>query len=135
MIRTTALASAALLALAACAPDPLGRDRFVTSEVQTVLYGAPGEPFEVRFKAGNGAGDYWCAAGRFATFLGMSPSTRIYRVSPSPRPQGEGVSFSFTRPPGGAQPTGLATLGGSDSLSSSSARHQCDIIRLQRQRF
>lgn len=131
MIRPALILSAAA-ALAACAPDPLGRDTFVTKETQTVLYAGPDEPFEVRFKAGNGPGDYWCAAGRYTSFVGRPPSTRIYRISPSPRPQGEGVTFSFVRPPGGGQPTGLVTVGSADSLSSSAARQQCDLLRLQR---
>ena len=131
MIRS-ALFLSGIVVLSACAPDPLGRETFVTRETQTVLYLGQADPFEVRFKAGNGPSDYWCAAGRYAAFASVSPTTRIYRLSPSPRPQGEGVTFSFTRPAGGGQATGLVTVGGSDSLSASAARQQCDVLRSQR---
>ena len=123
------------LAVAACAPDPLGRERFVTREGQVVLHTGPAEPFEVAFKAGNGTPDYWCAAGRFAQQSRLSPGAPIYRVSPPPRRQGEGIRFSFTRPPGGGQPSGLVRIGPSEALSSSAARHQCEIIELQRMDF
>jgi len=125
-----ALALTALAVVGACAPDPQGRSTYVTREGAQVLHKGVGEPFEVRFKAGYSAADYWCAAGRFADYERLSTSTRIYRLTPTPRPQGSSVTFTFSPPSGGAQPTGVASLGGaSDSLSALGARDQCTIVR------
>ena len=131
MGRYALLLSGAVL-LAACAADPRTRETFLTPEGQTVLHNGAGQPFEVRFRAGNGAGDYWCAAGRFAFSEGLSPATRIFRLTPVPRPQGAGIAFAFAfafaPPPGGAQPTGLLVLGREDGLSASFARQQCGVL-------
>lgn len=136
MFRPAALV-ASLLALSACVTsDPDGRQTFITRESAVVLYTNVNEPFEVRFKAGYGAPDFWCAAGRFADQQRLPLSTRIYRLTPTPRPQGSGMVFTFVPPPGGGQPTGLATIGSvSDSLSASSARDQCRTVRLRLQNF
>jgi hypothetical protein len=136
-MRGLALASAALLTLAACVTsDPSGRQTFITRESAVVLYTNVNEPFEVKFKAGYGAPDFWCAAGRFADQQRLPLSTRIYRLTPTPRPQGSGMVFTFVPPPGGAQPTGLATIGGpGDSVSAVGARDQCRIVQLRVQNF
>jgi len=124
------------VAVSACATDPQGRSTFVTRENAQVLHNGVAEPFEVRFRAGWGAPDYWCAAGRFADNQRLPLSTRIYRLTPTPRPQGTGMVFSFSPPPGGGQPTGLATISGDpNSLSASSARDQCRTVRLRSQQF
>ncbi len=130
------LSITALIVLAGCVTDPQGRQTFVTRERATVLYTTVNEPFEVRFQAGWAAPDFWCAAGRYADFQRMPTATRIYRLTPTPRPQGSGMTFSFAPPPGGGQPTGLATIGGSsDSLSAVGARDQCRTVRLRNDSF
>lgn len=136
MFRPAALV-ASLLALSACVTsDPSGRQTFITRESAVVLYTNVNEPFEVRFKAGYGAPDFWCAAGRFADQQRLPLTTRIYRLTPTPRPQGAGMVFTFVPPAGGGQPTGLATIGSaSDSLSAASARDQCRTVRLRTENF
>ena len=131
MIRSL-IAVSALALTASCVADPQGRQTFVTSESATVLHKGISEPFEVMLKAGYGAPDFWCAAGRFGVFQGLPIGSRIYRLTPTPRPQGSGMVFTFTPPPGGGQPTGLARIGGSsDSLSVTAAREQCRLVRLR----
>jgi hypothetical protein len=135
MIRSL-IAASAVVFLASCATDPLGRQTFVTTESATVLHNGATEPFEVQLRAGYGAPEFWCAAGRFASSQNMSLGSRIYRLTPTPRPQGSGMVFTFIPPAGGGQPTGLATIGGAgDSLSGSTARDQCRIVRLRKQNF
>jgi hypothetical protein len=124
---------ASLLALSACVTsDSSGRQTFVTRESAVVLYTNVNEPFEVKFKAGYGAPDFWCAAGRFADQQRLPVSQRIYRLTPSPRPQGAGMTFSFSAPPGGGQPTGLNRISSDpNSLSASDARDQCRIVQVR----
>jgi len=63
--------------------------------------------------------DYWCAAGRFVTLqLGLSDRTRVYRLSPPPRKQGQGISFTLDASRS-AGTTGLSTLGGPQDGSMS----------------
>jgi hypothetical protein len=130
MFRPTSLALA-FLALSACVTStPTGAKTYVTRESATVIYTSANEPFTVKFKAGYGAPDFWCAAGRFANQQRLPISQPIYRLSPSPRPQGAPVQFSFVRPPGGGQPTGLNRISSTpDSLSASAARDQCRIVQ------
>ena len=136
-MRRLFLSFSALLALAACdATDASGRQTFVTRESAVVLHNGVSEPFEVRFKAGFGAPDFWCAAGRFAENQRLQGGTRIYRLTPTPRPQGSGMVFTFSPPPGGAQPTGLNRISSNpDSLSTFEARDQCRIVQLRTRRF
>lgn len=133
----TAFSAIALIALSACVTaDASGRDTFITRESAVVLHNGPSEPFEVKFKAGYGAPDFWCAAGRFADNQRLPGSTRIYRLTPTPRPQASGMVFTFSPPPGGAQPTGLNRISSSpDSLSAFEARDQCRIVQLRTRRF
>lgn len=138
MFRHLAAAASALVVLSGCVTaDPSGRQTFVTRESAVVLYTSVNDPFEVRFKAGLGAPDYWCAAGRFANRENLSGSTRIYRLTPNPRPQGSGIVFTFVPPaPGMAQPTGLMRISSNpDSLSAFEARDQCNVVRLRTERF
>jgi hypothetical protein len=138
MFRHLAAVASALVLLSGCvASDPSGRQTFVTRESAVVLYTSVNDPFEVRFKAGLGAPDYWCAAGRFADQQRLSGSTRIYRLTPNPRPQGSGMIFTFVPPaPGEAQPTGLMRISSNnDSLSAFQARDQCNVVRLRTQPF
>jgi len=129
---------ATLLVLSACAtPDPSGRQTLVTRESAVVLHNGVNEPFEVKFKAGYGAPDFWCAAGRFAENQRLSTGSRIYRLTPSPRPQGSGIVFTFSPPPPGvAQPTGLNRITSTpDSLAVFDARDQCRIVNNRVRRF
>jgi hypothetical protein len=132
-----AVSLVALAALSACdVTDASGRQTFVTRESAVVLHNGVNEPFEVRFKAGYGAPDFWCAAGRFAENQRLPSGTRIYRLTPTPRPQASPVVFTFTPPAGGAQPTGLNRISSNpDSLSSFEARDQCRIVQLRTRRF
>ncbi len=133
MKRSILSAVLVLVGAAACSStSPDGRQVFLTQEQSTVWHQGPNQPFEVRLKAGYGAPDFWCAAGRFATSQGKSLGSRIYRLTPSPRPSGSGMVFTFTKPPGGGQPTGLGTIiGDRYSLSVSGAREQCRAIQLR----
>ncbi|WP_343079663.1 hypothetical protein [Ostreiculturibacter nitratireducens] len=84
-----------------------------------------GGGFHVAFKAGAGVNDYWCAAGDYVIRdLGLSRSTRIWRVSPPPRRAGEGISFSLT-PEGAARSTGLAVYPETGSLPAHHAEALC----------
>lgn len=92
--------------------------------------------FSVSARGGNyGAADFWCAAGEFADRrLNATGSTRIFRLSEPPRRGGQPIVFSLD-PAGRASSTGLGTLGRDDgSLSVSSARNQCEVLRLMRER-
>jgi hypothetical protein len=132
MFRPTSLALA-LLALSACVTStPTGAKTYVTRESATVIYTSANDPFTVKFKAGYGAPDFWCAAGRFADQQRLSIGQPIYRLTPSPRPQGSPMEFSFVRPAGGGQPTGLNRISSTpDSLSASAARDQCRIVQIR----
>jgi hypothetical protein len=132
MFRQTSLLLA-LIAVSACVTStPTGAKTFVTRESATVIYTSANDPFTVKFKAGYGAPDFWCAAGRFADKQRLSISQPIYRLTPSPRPQGSGMQFTFVRPAGGGQPTGLNRISSTpDSLTASAARDQCRIVQIR----
>jgi hypothetical protein len=136
MIRPSAIV-ATFLVLSACATtDSSGRETFITRESAVVLHNGVNAPFEVKFKAGYGAPDFWCAAGRFADNQSLPVGARIYRITPSPRPQGSGMVFSFAQPAGGGQPTGLNRISSDpDSLSASGARDQCRVVELRTRGF
>lgn len=81
--------------------------------------------FEVPWRGRSGPRDFWCAAGTYARYeLRLPGNTRLYRKSPIPRGAGEAVRFSLS--PDGAQPTGLALVGGGRSISVAHARLQCN---------
>ena len=80
--------------------------------------------FEVPWRGRSGPRDFWCAAGDYARYeLGLRGNTRLYRTSPLPRRAGQAVRFSTSSV--GAQPTGLALIGGGNSISVSHALLQC----------
>lgn len=116
----------AMIALAACG-SPGGGNSFVTREGASVSFSPDGNSFTVAFRAGARVSDYWCAAGRAAQGR-VPPSTRIYLTSQAGFPAGQSPSFSFVEPPGGGQPTGIATIGNSTSLSASQAQSQCGLL-------
>jgi hypothetical protein len=127
MLRLVLLAAA----LAAAAPA----HAFSSSNRMRVEATGP-VTFSVAARGGNyGAADFWCAAGEYASRrLNARENVRIYRLSEPPRRGGQPIVFSLD-PTGRASSTGLATLGRDDgSLSVSSARNQCEVLRLMRER-
>ena len=109
--------SAALIPLTATA-------QHITREDQVVRSIGPGA-FEVPWRGRSGPRDFWCAAGDCARYeLNLPGNTRLFRTSPLPRRSGEAVRFSLS--PEGAHPTGLALIGGGNSISVAHARLQCD---------
>jgi hypothetical protein len=67
--------------------------------------------------------DYWCAAGDFAArVLRVSNATRLYRASPKPRGQGQGIIFTL-EPARKADGAGLSSFGAAGSDGSSSVGH------------
>ena len=70
-----------------------------------------GTTFNIPFRGKSGDNEFWCAAGDYVqNFLGLSGSTRIWRLSEPPRRRGEGIRFSLS-PEGAASRTGLAVFG------------------------
>lgn len=83
------------------------------------------DTFEVPWRGRSGPRDFWCIAGEYARYnLGLAGRTPLYRTSAVPRRAGEAVRFSTS--PVGAQPTGLALIGGGNSISVAHALLQCD---------
>jgi hypothetical protein len=81
--------------------------------------------FEVPWRGRSGPRTFWCAAGDYVRYdLNMPGNTRIYRTTPPRRGAGEAVRFSLR--PEGAGPTGLALIGGGNSISASHALLQCN---------
>lgn len=117
-MRTLVLAALAAALTPMTAGADITRGGFVVNPI------GPGA-FEVPWRGRSGPRDFWCAAGTYARYeLGLSGNTRLYRTSPLPRRGGEAVRFSLS--PEGAQPTGLALIGGSNSISVAHARLQCN---------
>lgn len=81
--------------------------------------------FFVRFQGRPGATSFWCAAGDFVVRgLDLRPGTRVFRLSPPPRPAGEGILFSLS--PEGAQDRGVQVWGSKDAgMSASLAQTYC----------
>lgn len=77
--------------------------------------------FEVPYRGKSGPRAFWSAAGDYVVReLGLSPNTRIYRISPPPRRSGQGMTFSLS--PEGAQRTGLAIIGSPLGVRAGHAR-------------
>ncbi len=71
-----------------------------------------GQDFTVKFDSQAADADYWCAAGDFAQrSLGLASKTRVYRMSPTPRKAGQGISFTLDAAKASGQ-TGITTFGG-----------------------
>ena len=81
--------------------------------------------FFVPFRGRGAASSFWCAAGDFVVQrLGMSPATRVFRLSPPPRRAGDGILFSLNAE--GAQDRGVQVWGSRDAgMSASLARTYC----------
>lgn len=75
-------------------------------------------------RGSSGDPGYWCAAGDFAVrALNLSPSTRIYRLTPPPV-KNAGMRFSLDAK--GAVKSGITVFGGKDAgLSAALAQVQC----------
>lgn len=84
------------------------------------------DSFTVAWRSQPGPAAFWCAAGEFAvTSLGLPSNTRIYRTSPAPRGQGEGIAFSFD--PSLAVDSGVTRFGAQDAgFSAAAARGLCE---------
>ncbi len=95
------------------------------SENSERVQGSGSGRFEVLASPGQGASVSWCAAGDYVIRgLGLTPDTRIWRVTAPPRKAGEGVGFALS--PEGAQKSGLLALGLKDeSLSAGAAEALC----------
>ena len=133
-MKLKALALSALALLVGCEDDS-GVNTFITREDATVVFTTLDQPFAVKFRAGFGAPEYWCSAGRFAERFVPGP-TRIFRLTPAPRPRGQDMVFTLVQPPpGAAQPTGLARFGDSSSLSVFAATDLCTSISLRGRSF
>ncbi|MGL6210349.1 MAG: hypothetical protein ACRC14_11040, partial [Paracoccaceae bacterium] len=71
-----------------------------------------GTDFTVGFYSQARTTDYWCAAGNYITNIkGMPDRTRVYRLSPSPRRAGQGITFTLD-PARSTGETGISTFGG-----------------------
>lgn len=90
--------------------------------------------FTVGFPSPDGETQYLCAAGDYVMrALGLPASTRIYRASPAPRRQGQGITFTLDE----ARKVRLAlitTFGknkGDGGISAGVARDTyCPIVRI-----
>ena len=72
----------------------------------------------VAFRSGRPATAYWCAAGDyFDRAENLARSTRLYRVSPPPRKQGQGITFSTDASKAAAK-SGLTVFGSPDGTIS-----------------
>lgn len=91
------------------------------------------QSFVVHFPSPDAETQYLCAAGDFVIRgLGLPERTRIYRESPAPRKQGQGITFTLDA----AQKTRMAlftSFGGNDDggISAGVARDTyCTIVRI-----
>ncbi len=110
----------ALAAIVSAAPA----HAYITDESYYVSGDA--QQFHVRYEPGAAARNYWCAAGQFIDdYLGMLPTTPIYRISPRPLQRGEGMTFS-TSPEGAIGETGVAVFPATDHLSAGHAASLCE---------
>ena len=81
--------------------------------------------FTVPFRGLSGDSDFWCAAGEYVIRdLGLSSSTRIYRLNSPPRRAGQGITFSLSSE--GAKRPGWFVLSRDLGLRASFARSFCE---------
>ena len=84
--------------------------------------------FSVPFTISGDDNDFWCAAGDFVQRgLGLPGRTPIFRVTPPPRRQAQGIRFSLDAA-GAAARTGVSIFsnsGPANSVSASIARNLC----------
>lgn len=104
-INRKAVAFAAALALA-----PLSAQAFTAQNSLWVQQSGPSE-IAVSFQSWADDTDYWCAAGDFAArVLRVSNATRLFRASPKPRGQGQGITFTLD-PARAAPGAGISSFG------------------------
>ena len=102
--------------LAAALALPAGA--FIT-DVRLDISPGPGSDFTVEFDVRAKLTDYWCAAGNYVTnTMGLPDKTRVYRLSPPPRKQGQGIVFTLD-PARSSGETGITTFGGPQDGSMS----------------
>ena len=124
LLSAAALAATTLVALPAqagfLARNGMGVERMSDGTISVEWRGKSGAPY------------FWCAVGDYVIRgLDMAPNTRIWRVSPPPRPAGAGVVFSLS-PEGSAGKTGMLTIPDDGSLTAASAQDLCDEYLLDR---
>src|SRR5690606_39144387 len=102
---------------------------FIAENMKPVTPTGPGR-FEVASHGDSVVKEFWCAAGDYVLRgLGQPPATRIWRVSAPPQRGNAGIEFSLS--PEGAQPPGIAILGGDGvSLTAAHAHQLCERRRI-----
>jgi hypothetical protein len=97
---------------------------FIADNDQRVLPQGDGTIL-VPWNGSSAATDFWCAAGDYAKReLRAQGGDTIWRLTPVPRPQGQGIAFSFTAP---ASPMERSFLAGeTGQMSVSMAESYCD---------
>ncbi len=101
--RSLALASALVLI-------PLSAHAFTAQNGMQVQQTGPSE-IAVGYRSEAHETDYWCAAGDYAArVLRVANATRLYRASPKPRGQGQGIVFTLD-PARKAEGAGLSSFG------------------------
>ncbi|QUS35479.1 hypothetical protein [Falsirhodobacter algicola] len=110
-----------LVLVAAVAATPASA--YITRESYRVDGDA--QQFHVEYEPGLSAAQYWCAAGQFVDdYLGLLPTTPVYRLSPKPLERGEGMTFSLSSE-GAMKETGVMVFPASDHLSAGFAASLC----------
>ncbi len=110
--------------LAALALTSCGESEVFIASNSLIVRDVGGGNFEVPFRGESGDFEFWCAAGEYVIRkLSLSPTTRVYRLSPPPRRSGQGITFSLS--PEGAQNPGVFTSSSDGGLTASFARSLC----------
>lgn len=126
MVRRT-LFLAVALAAAAPASAFTARNGMTVTPVE-------GQSFTVGFPSPDAETQYLCAAGDYVIRnLGLPASTRIYRASPPPRKQGQGITFTLDAAAGTEMAlfTSFGSGKGDGGISAGVARGTyCTIVRL-----
>ncbi|WP_099827615.1 hypothetical protein [Oceaniglobus indicus] len=88
-----------------------------------------GPDFRVLFRGGALERDYWCAAANYViSGLGLPSRTRLFRATPTPRKQGQGVGFTLD-PARATAKNGLSVFGSADgTISAGHARSTFCVI-------
>ncbi len=82
-----------LLILALAAATPVSA---FTAKNRMTVTPVDAQTFRVEFPSPDAETQYLCAAGDYVIrALGLSASTRLYRASPPPRKQGQGITFTL----------------------------------------
>jgi hypothetical protein len=89
---------------------PLSAQGFTAQNGMLVQQTGPSD-IAVGFRSLAHETDYWCAAGDYAARVLRTPNaTRLYRASPKPRGQGQGITFTLD-PARAAEGAGLSSFG------------------------